>query len=174
MFNLYNDFKKQMAPNISKLAHKTQSVLGNIKNQIEKKINTSLHSYEFIEIVPRIFYMSYPTPETIVQMSENLNKLYGSNYFIWSLAEDPYEIKYFNKQVSENCVNGYPNPSLNHLFIICFSIISWVKNHKDHIAIIHCQSTKGRSALLLSCLGVLLKYFDDTSEALIHFCKVFL
>ena len=67
---------------------------------------------------------------------------------------------------------GLPCPTLNHIFIICKSILSWLKTEKNNIAIIHCQKSRGRSALIISCLLCLKKHYNHPGEALTHFCKV--
>eukprot|EP01016_Furgasonia_blochmanni_P006113 TRINITY_DN12438_c0_g1_i15.p1 TRINITY_DN12438_c0_g1~~TRINITY_DN12438_c0_g1_i15.p1 ORF type:complete len:284 (-),score=46.56 TRINITY_DN12438_c0_g1_i15:67-918(-) len=66
---------------------------------------------------------------------------------------------------------GYPCLPLALMLSICKSIISWLENDPNNVAVIHCQQTKGRSALIVSCLLCVYKVFTHPSEALIHFCK---
>ena len=81
-------------------------------------------------------------------------------------------LKFF-KKVAEHCTIGYPCQTLDQIFIICKSIISWLNSDQSNIALIHCQESKGRSALIISCLLCLLKRFNHPAEALTYFCKVY-
>lgn len=81
------------------LASKTANMIENLKEKVEKSLHPSFAIYELKEIMPRIFFMSFPTPQLIEQMSENLNKRFKNDYFIWNLAEETYDIQFFNKQV---------------------------------------------------------------------------
>jgi hypothetical protein len=46
---------------------------------------------------------------------------------------------------------GLPCPPLDMLFMICTSIQSWLLIDPSHVVVLHCQGTRGRSALLASC-----------------------
>lgn len=43
--------------------------------------------------------MPFPSSDVIALISQFLNDNYGSNYFIWNISEESYDITYFNKQV---------------------------------------------------------------------------
>lgn len=79
---------------------------------------------------------------------------------------------FFILKVSDNVFIGYPNPGLNQIFFIAKSIMSWLNNDQKNIAIIHCQESKGRTAVIISCLLCLMKKFHHPAEALTFFCSV--
>ena len=56
--------------------------------------------------------------------------------------------------------------------MICKNIIEWLAADKQNVAIIHCQQTKGRSALIISCLLSVMKIVNHPLEALTYFCNV--
>ena len=56
---------------------------------------------EFTEIVPRVYYIPFPTEPKISVMSSFLNKTFGPNYYIWNISEHSYDISKFNNQVNE-------------------------------------------------------------------------
>lgn len=72
-------------------------------HKISETIDKSLHPMKclqsIIEVVPRIYHMPFPTSENIQIISNYLNTAYGSNYFIWNISEESYDINAFNKQV---------------------------------------------------------------------------
>jgi hypothetical protein len=49
---------------------------------------------------------------------------------------------------------GFACPPLYELLLICKCILEWVSSD-GNVAIVHCQSNKGRSAILLSILWTL-------------------
>ena len=52
--------------------------------------------------------------------------------------KNKYENIFFNNQVAEHNFPGYPTPKLASIFIICKSIMSWLDNDDNNIAIINC------------------------------------
>jgi protein-tyrosine phosphatase len=74
--------------------------------------------------------------------------------------------------VAEYLFVGYPCPPMLNILMIVKSIIEWLANDKNHIALIHCQSTKGRSAIIIACLLTVLKQVNHPMEALTYFCNV--
>jgi len=75
-------------------------------------------------------------------------------------------------KVAEFSFVGYPCPPFQYILLICKSILEWLTNDKDNVAIIHCQNTIGRSAIVISCLLSLLKVVNHPMEALTYFCNV--
>jgi protein-tyrosine phosphatase len=75
-------------------------------------------------------------------------------------------------QVAEFTFPGYPCPPMQYLLMICKSILEWLSNDKNNVAFIHCQSNKGRSAVVIACLLTLLKVVNHPMEALTYFCNV--
>ncbi|CAD8057648.1 unnamed protein product [Paramecium primaurelia] len=101
------------------------------------------------QITDNVFWMPFPKQESIVQVSQYLNKKYGHHYYIWNLSEHDYTRELFQNQVSMHSYIGFACPPLYELLLICKCILEWIQ-HEGNIAIVHCQQNKGRSAILLS------------------------
>jgi len=84
---------------LSKLAQNTKGFIHNLTESIDKSLHPEKCIQNVIEIIPRVFNMPFPTQNVISQISNYLNINYGSNYFIWNISEESYDITYFNKQV---------------------------------------------------------------------------
>jgi len=127
---------------------------------------------DFIFIYPRIFWMVYPTKEKIQEISDSLNTQFNKNhYFIWNLSEYKYNAKFFRDQVIEFEFPGYPCPPMQYIFMICKSVLEWLRSDKNNVAFLHCHGSGGRSALIIACLLTLLKVVNHPMEALTYFCN---
>lgn len=54
----------------------------------------------------------------------------------------------------------------------CQAILKWLNTDPSNIAFIHCQSNKGRSAVIISSVLNLLQIFKDPLEAVAYFSSV--
>ncbi|KRX04032.1 C2 domain [Pseudocohnilembus persalinus] len=144
---------------------------------IEQKIDQNLHKNkinldkQLIQVTERVYWMPYPSNEQIIPLSKALNEKYGENYFIWNVSEHKYQGFPFNNQIADHNFPGYPSPPLSEIFLICKAILNWLQMDNNNIAIVHCQNTRGRSALILSCLLCLNKKFNHPGEALTYYCR---
>ncbi len=171
---IFSKFSSQ----INSIATNAKSIL--IPGEEKKKVIS-----DFIFIAPKIFWMTYPSKEKIKCLSDTLNLQFTNNkYYIWNISEERYDTSFFNNQVYNNIQTlkqlkvaefsfaGYPCPPLQYILVICKSILEWLSNDRDNVAIIHCQNTMGRSAVIISCLLSLLKIVNHPMEALTYFCNV--
>ena len=94
------------------------------------------------------------------------------NYKIWNVSEYSYSPTYFNNNIMEYIKPAYPNPSLLELFLICKEIRGWLDLNKRNIAVIHCQKSRTRSALVLSCLLYDKGIHQHPCSALTQVCEV--
>jgi len=116
--------------------------------------------------------MVYPTKEKIQEISDSLNTQFNKNhYFIWNLSEYKYNAKFFRDQVIEFEFPGYPCPPMQYIFMICKSVLEWLRSDKNNVAFLHCHGSGGRSALIIACLLTLLKVVNHPMEALTYFCN---
>ncbi|EAS06714.2 PTEN tumor-suppressor protein C2 domain protein (macronuclear) [Tetrahymena thermophila SB210] len=162
----------QVQQELKVIQQKGKQTIEKIEQKIQEKVD-SKHQYEkdVIQIIDRIYWMNFPTQDKIVGLSKYLNERFKQQYYIWNVSEHKYEVFPFNEQVADHNMPGYPNPSLQEIFMICKSVISWLNSDPENVAIIHCQNTRGRSALIISCLLCLNKTFNHPGEALTFFCK---
>lgn len=88
------------------------------------------------------------------------------------MSEYPYDTKLFNEQVMDYISTGYPNPPLSELFMICKQIIQWLDSDPKNVAIVHCQKSKSRSALIFSCVLFDMGVYPHPCAALTDVCSV--
>ena len=119
------------------------------------------------------------------KISKYLNKYHKNKYMIWNLSEKSYDTEIFNDQVIEFKFPGYPSPPLQQLFELLSSIDNWLSinndnnnnnnnnDNNDNIAIIHCQTGRGRTVTVISAYLAWSKYNNFTpAKALLHTCKI--
>lgn len=66
---------------------------------------------------------------------------------------------------------GFPCPPLGFLFKICTSIENWLGADPANVAVVHCMSGRGRTALVAACALSWLGEFDDAVDALEYVCR---
>jgi len=54
-----------------------------------------------VEIADRIYWMNFPSPDTIVKISKLLKEKFHDSYYIWNISEHKYEVILFNEQVNQ-------------------------------------------------------------------------
>ena len=58
------------------------------------------HISDLVFVYPRIFWMTYPSPEKIKGLSNTLNAQFkNNNYYVWNVGEQKYDTSLFNNQV---------------------------------------------------------------------------
>lgn len=124
------------------------------------------------KVCDQVYQMVFPEESMRVRYGELLREAYTVNYRIWNVSEYSYDYRCFNDQVSEHVSVGYPNPPLVDLFLVCKEIEAWTSLSPANVAIVHCQKSKTRSALVLSCLLYYKGQYNHPGEALSDVCKV--
>jgi hypothetical protein len=66
---------------------------------------------------------------------------------------------------------GHPAPPLGLMFKICSSIESWLDADQRNIAIVHCLTGKGRTAVVLACALTWIGEFNSPMEALTYIAE---
>jgi len=126
---------------------------------------------DMVELYPRLFSIPFPQKNVIKEMGAKLGGQYGFYYMIWNISEYTYNNEKFDNQVREHCFRGYPNPPLKSIFIICHEVKNWLHSDINHIALIQCQGTMNRSALIIRCFLNIINVFNHPGEALTDFCS---
>ena len=96
------------------------------------------------------------------KISKYLHKYHRNRYMIWNLSEKSYDTALFNDSVIEFKFPGYPSPPLQQMFELLSSIDNWLHSKLDNIAIIHCQTGKGRTVTVISAYLAWSKYNNFT------------
>ena len=85
---------------------------------------------------------------------------------MFNLSEQSYPATTLDCAVHAYVFNGYPHPSLVDLLQIVLHVLSFVSENNTHQAVLHCQSSRGRSAMVLCCLLSFLQVVNHPYEAL--------
>lgn len=130
------------------------------------------YAQKIISIYPRIYWMEFPTKEKIEHIADTIKAFSDNNTFlVWNLSQSKYDTSFFSSQVADISLSKYSWLSLNYILMTCKAILKWLNSDPSNIAVIHCQSSKRRSSLVIACLLCLLQVFDSPIESLSYFCK---
>jgi len=131
------------------------------------------YAQKIVSIYPKIYWMEFPSKEKIAHIADTIKAFSDQNSFlVWNLSQTKYDTSFFSSQVAELSYSKYSWLSLNYIMMTCKAILKWLNSDPSNIAIIHCQSSKRRSAIIMACLLCLLRVFDSPLESLTYFCKV--
>ena len=110
----------------------------------------SKQSSSFITVTPRV--LATCLPKNVAQFATSLNERFGEKYLVYNLSEKKYDSQPFQGNVVEYSFPGHSSPPLGLLFELCLSLESWLNADPQNVAVIHCLTGKGRTAVLISCL----------------------
>lgn len=79
------------------------------------------------------------------QLSSYLHKHHSDHFMIYNLSEKVYDYSMLDQQVIEFRFPGYPAAPLNEVFALCNSIHAWLQADPQNVAVIHCQTGRGRT-----------------------------
>ncbi len=136
-----------------------KSVMGFFSRMTSDEVslhNITPESLGLTYVTPRVIMMGYPSEEEshlgrrIDVLARYFNAKYPGRYMVWNLAEKQYDYTAFNDQVLEFSFPGYPAPPLNRMFEIVSSMAGWLAADPKNVAVVHCQTGTGRSAVAIS------------------------
>lgn len=146
------------------------------KEPPKKKETKMLRGVEgFYYLTERVLMSPFPGEDGIGDIAGHLNEAHENHYLVYNLSEYKYDYNMFKAAVMEYSFPGVPCPSLDSLFMICTSMQSWLLIDPKHVVVLHCQGTKGRSALVAACFLAFFhqKEFDGgPKEALRCLCQI--
>jgi len=159
---------------------------------------TEAEELGFVYVTDRIVAMPFPSEETLLtgervktqlEKSQTLSKLANyvvqpnvkkySNYFnkhlrgkymIWNISEKTYDYSLFDNQVIEVKFPGYPAPPIQKILEICTSIDGWLQADEKNVAVIHCQTMRGRTVTMIAAYLTWSGEFSTPARALRHTC----
>lgn len=137
------------------------------KPQDPINIESSIYSY-----TNKLILIPFPSPDLIEPLHKYISSSYGKHYKIWNLSEYRYENDAFRGKYIEFLYQGYPVPHLSTFFNIFESIKLWLENDPRNVALIHCQSTKARSVIVLAGFLVWSKEESQIFEAVKKILKL--
>jgi len=107
----------------------------------------------------------------IRSVAEYFRQAHKGRFMIWNLSEKRYDTKLFDEHVIEYRFPGYPAPPLKVLFQLCTSIESWLQADPKNVAVVHCATGRGRSAVAIASFLAWKGQAETPQRALRFFCK---
>ena len=151
--------------------------LDRLKQDYLPDASTSKITLNMSYLQPNLIVMGMPKkrPRKLGQNSLDhvatyLESKHSAKYMIWNLSESSYDTTPFGNQVIEYSFPGYPAPPLHVLFQLCTSIDSWLNADKDNVAVVHCATGRGRTAVVACSYLAWKGQFENVDEALKLFC----
>lgn len=118
-------------------------------------------------VTPRLVAMKYPTKRRRDAMARKLNEAHAGNFMVWNLSEkSTYSAKIFEGFVHNISFPGHPAPPLAAIVSICTSAASWLASDDRNVAVVHCMTGRGRTAVALSCLIAWMREASTSMDAL--------
>lgn len=102
----------------------------------------------------------------INRVSQFFEKYHQDQYMIWNISEKKYDYEKFNNQVIEVNFPGYPAPPLEQMMQLCTSIHGWLNADPKNVAVVHCQTGKGRTVTTIAAYLAWSGAFPSPSDSL--------
>lgn len=84
-------------------------------------------------------------------VSRILRRRHSGHFMVWNLSEESYETSIFENTVIEHKFPGFPAPPLGLLYQLCKEIENWLHADSNNVAVVHCMTGRGRTALTIAC-----------------------
>lgn len=148
---------------------------------------TKFDALDITYVHPRVIAMAFPVfkagdghagdAPTKIQRGNSgklaaqfLREVHGGHFMVWNLSEETYDYSLFGDQVMEFRFPGHPAPPLAMLFKLCTAMQSWLAADPKNVAVVHCMTGRGRTAVVAACYMAWLGAFSSPMEALNEVC----
>ncbi|OMJ92954.1 hypothetical protein SteCoe_4172 [Stentor coeruleus] len=123
-------------------------------------------------VTPRLCLMPFPSPNLVESLQSYFTRQFNNKFMIWNISEYPHPTESLTSQTLDFIFVGYPSPPLSVIFSIFSSIQCWLKSDPENIAIMHCQTTKGRSYMMMASFLVWTNEYNSVMDAFRKLCSI--
>jgi protein-tyrosine phosphatase len=148
-----------------------------IRKLVSKKKRRFVHDgfdLDLTYITDRVIAMGFPSQsfEMVYRNSMDIvklffNKRHPERYKVYNLcSERTYDAAHFDGRVVRYGFDDHNPCPFGMITDFCRDVHSWLSEHPQHIAAIHCKAGKGRTGLLISCYMLYTQLFPNALTAL--------
>jgi len=101
------------------------------------------------------------------EVARYLKAAHWQRFMVWNISDASYSTSPFDDQVISFSFPGQPTPPLEVLHQMCKSLESWLAAEAANVALIHCQSGRGRTFMTIAAYLHYTKAYPDTTSALL-------
>jgi hypothetical protein len=156
----------------------TSSVIADvIRKQVSKKKRRFVEDgfdLDLSYITDRIIAMGFPSQSveglyrnSMAIIKKFFDTRHPAHYKVYNLcSERRYDAAYFEGRVALYPFDDHNPCAFDMIEPFCRDVHSWLSEHPQHIAAIHCKAGKGRTGLLIACYLLYTNLFPNALSAL--------
>ena len=140
-----------------------------------RRYKDNSYNLDITYITDNILAMSFPASgmescyrNKIGEVANFLDTKHPGHYKIINLSNRKYDYGKFKGKVDSYWWEDHHAPEMTVIFEIWYEIYSYVNKSPDNVAVIHCNSGKGRTGTAIACY-LLYSGLFTTSDAAIDF-----
>lgn len=116
--------------------------------------------------------MPFPSADLVTSLQSYFTRQFNNKFMIWNFSEYPHPTEALVSQTLDFIFIGHPSPPLPVIFSIFSSIQGWLKSDPENVAIMHCQTTKGRSYMMMASFLVWTHEYSSVMDAFRKLCSI--